>query len=139
MTTGSQRPGLSIVVNNYNYADYIAASLDSALAQMDVRDELIVVDDGSTDNSLLTLKPYVDAQLIRLIEQPVSNQAVVMLLGCWIATITCSTATWTGCARSTVPNPTSRSCSARRRSSALLRATRRRCDGPWKKWNFRRA
>ena len=81
MTTGSQRPGLSIVVNNYNYADYIAASLDSALAQMDVRDELIVVDDGSTDNSLLTLKPYVDAQLIRLIEQRNQGQMKAVRAG----------------------------------------------------------
>ena len=41
----------SIVINNYNYARFLSQAIESALAQ-DHRDiEVIVIDDGSTDNS----------------------------------------------------------------------------------------
>lgn len=49
-------PTLSVVVNNYNYASYLPQALDSALSQMQAGDELIAVDDGSTDNSLALLE-----------------------------------------------------------------------------------
>lgn len=49
-------PSLSVVVNNYNYGEYLEQALDSALQQLREGDELIVVDDGSTDSSLALLK-----------------------------------------------------------------------------------
>jgi glycosyltransferase involved in cell wall biosynthesis len=42
---------LSIIVNNYNYARFVSAAVSSALEQDASRTELVVVDDGSTDNS----------------------------------------------------------------------------------------
>ncbi len=42
----------SCLVNNYNYAPYVVAAIDSALDQTVPFDEIIVVDDGSTDGSL---------------------------------------------------------------------------------------
>lgn len=41
----------SIVIVNYNYARFLGAAIDSALAQTWPRFEVIVVDDGSTDDS----------------------------------------------------------------------------------------
>ncbi|HVW73345.1 MAG TPA: glycosyltransferase [Rhizomicrobium sp.] len=41
----------SIVINNYNYACYVREAIESALAQDYPDVEVIVVDDGSTDNS----------------------------------------------------------------------------------------
>ena len=55
-------PRLSIVVNNYNYARFLPEALDTALAQMRDADELIVVDDGSTDESPQLLMQYVRDQ-----------------------------------------------------------------------------
>jgi glycosyltransferase involved in cell wall biosynthesis len=81
MNTSHGRSSLSIVVNNYNYAGYIGAALDSALSQMDGADELIFVDDGSTDNSLAVVKSYSDAQAIRLIEQPNQGQMKAVRTG----------------------------------------------------------
>lgn len=47
----SERPLLSVVVNNYNYARYLGEAIESALAQAYTPLEVIVVDDGSTDES----------------------------------------------------------------------------------------
>lgn len=44
-------PLVSIIVNNYNYARFIRDAIDSALYQTYTRVEVIVVDDGSTDDS----------------------------------------------------------------------------------------
>lgn len=43
---------ISVLVNNYNYSDYINDCLDSVEQQSRAADEIIVVDDGSTDNSV---------------------------------------------------------------------------------------
>ncbi|HEX2117041.1 MAG TPA: glycosyltransferase [Alphaproteobacteria bacterium] len=53
-------PLVTILVCNYNYERYLAAALDSALAQ-DYRPlEIVVVDDGSTDGSRAVLERYGD-------------------------------------------------------------------------------
>ena len=49
---------ISIIITNYNYAKYINESIDSALSQSYPNIELIVVDDGSTDNSRELIKCY---------------------------------------------------------------------------------
>ena len=48
----------SILINNYNNARYIAECVDSALRQTVAADEVIVYDDGSTDESLNILRGY---------------------------------------------------------------------------------
>src|ERR1700743_1922475 len=42
---------ISIVINNYNYGRFLGNAIESALAQDHPAIEVIVVDDGSTDNS----------------------------------------------------------------------------------------
>jgi len=67
LNPASRRDGysrLSVVVNNYNYARYLPDALDAALAQLHETDELIVVDDGSTDHSLTVLEDYRDRGVI---------------------------------------------------------------------------
>jgi hypothetical protein len=44
-------PLATIIIDNYNYGRYLAEAIDSALAQTYANKEVIVVDDGSTDNS----------------------------------------------------------------------------------------
>jgi glycosyltransferase involved in cell wall biosynthesis len=62
-------PRLSIVINNYNYAQYLPEALGSVIRQMIEGDELIVVDDGSTDGSSALLQEFARDYGIRLIEQ----------------------------------------------------------------------
>lgn len=57
-STQSGRPLVSIVINNYNYGRYLRAAIDSALAQTYPHVEVIVVDDGSTDESRAIIESY---------------------------------------------------------------------------------
>jgi glycosyltransferase involved in cell wall biosynthesis len=48
----------SIIINNYNYARFLGQAVESALNQTHPNTEVVVVDDGSTDNSLKILESY---------------------------------------------------------------------------------
>jgi glycosyltransferase involved in cell wall biosynthesis len=51
-------PRVSVVINNHNYARYLGEAIDSALAQSYPRVEVVVVDDGSTDDSPAVIARY---------------------------------------------------------------------------------
>jgi len=53
-------PLVSIIINNYNYARFLRAAIDSALSQSYVSIEVLVVDDGSTDQSRAIIDSYDD-------------------------------------------------------------------------------
>ena len=52
------KPIVSIIINNYNYDRFLAEAIDSALNQTYPHVEIIVVDDGSTDNSRNIIADY---------------------------------------------------------------------------------
>jgi glycosyltransferase involved in cell wall biosynthesis len=54
------RPLVSIIIDNFNYARFLRAAIDSAIAQTYAPVEVIVVDDGSTDNSRDVISSYGD-------------------------------------------------------------------------------
>ena len=47
-----QNPPISVIIPVYNMADYVGESITSVLNQTFRKFELIIVNDGSTDNSL---------------------------------------------------------------------------------------
>lgn len=65
-------PEISVIIPVYNGATYIAAAIESVLAQGGCRAELIVVDDGSGDGTAAAIAPY-RAQLTYLYQR---NQGV---------------------------------------------------------------
>jgi len=60
--------GVAIVITTYNHASFLAAALSSALQQSVPADEIIVVDDGSTDRPEEVTARF--APDVRLIRQP---------------------------------------------------------------------
>ena len=63
-----EHPLISIVMTNYNYGHYLREAIDSALNQTYSKTELIVVDDGSTDNSREIIESY-DKKIIPLYKE----------------------------------------------------------------------
>jgi glycosyltransferase involved in cell wall biosynthesis len=53
-------PLASVITNNFNYAIYLADAIESALAQTYPETEVVVVDDGSTDESRQVIARYGD-------------------------------------------------------------------------------
>jgi glycosyltransferase involved in cell wall biosynthesis len=64
---------VSIIIDNYNYAQFLGDAIDSALAQTYPHTEVIVVDDGSTDSSREVIASYGDR--ITAILKPNGGQA----------------------------------------------------------------
>jgi glycosyltransferase involved in cell wall biosynthesis len=65
--TGIREPSISAVLAAYQAEDFIGEAIDSILAQTRPPDEIVVVDDGSTDATARILESYGDR--IRLIRQ----------------------------------------------------------------------
>ncbi len=75
----AMRPLISVAMPVYNGERYLAEAIDSILAQTYNNFELIIIDDGSTDNSLQVLQDYEkrDAR-IRLVARENRNLATTL-------------------------------------------------------------
>ncbi|GAB4501287.1 MAG: hypothetical protein Fur0035_08290 [Anaerolineales bacterium] len=62
-------PEFSVIIPSYNHAKYIKTAIESVLSQSLGDLELIVIDDGSSDNSLEIISQFTDPRL-RLFRQP---------------------------------------------------------------------
>ncbi len=88
----SNRPLVSVALPVYNGEKYLAEALDSILAQTFTNFEFIIIDDGSTDNSLFMLREYEQKDSrIRLISRKnkgfsnTVNEMIDLASGEWIA------------------------------------------------------
>lgn len=71
----SKTPLVSIVITNYNYADYVGDAIKSALNQSYTNIEIIIIDDGSTDNSIEVLKKYEKNKKIKIVSR--ENKGII--------------------------------------------------------------
>ena len=70
-----ERPLVSVLVTNYNYGKYISAAIQSILAQTYTHFEMVICDDGSTDNSCEVIESWHEKDArIRLIRQDNKGQ-----------------------------------------------------------------
>jgi glycosyltransferase involved in cell wall biosynthesis len=81
----SRVPAVSVIVPTYKHRDYVLVTLDSVFAQSFNDFELIVVNDGSPDDTAAVLKPLADAGRIRYVEQPNAGQAAARNRGLELA------------------------------------------------------
>ncbi len=63
------RPWLSVVMPTYNGQSFLAMALASIRAQNDRGIEIVAVDDGSTDNTLLLLREFARSFPLRIIQR----------------------------------------------------------------------
>ena len=68
MNNRSNRPEISVIVPTYNGAMYLQETLDALLVQTFPNFELLVIDDGSTDNSASVVESIEDPR-VRLIRK----------------------------------------------------------------------
>lgn len=90
----SSTQSVTVVMPCYNGVDYIAQALDSAIAQTHRPVQIIVVDDGSRDDSAAFVRDYIAAHpdhAIELIQQPnagepaARNTGIRAARGTWVA------------------------------------------------------
>jgi glycosyltransferase involved in cell wall biosynthesis len=53
---------LSVIMPNYNHAEYLSTALTAILAQKVLPDEIIIIDDGSTDNSRALIENWMSRE-----------------------------------------------------------------------------
>jgi len=89
MVPKEKKPLVSIIIPTYNRDWILKAAIDSVLAQDYKNFELIVIDDGSTDNTLELLKAY--QQNLSVIQQKnagvsaARNRGIVAAAGLYVA------------------------------------------------------
>jgi hypothetical protein len=64
----TSRQAISVVIPTYNRAELVVEAIESALRQTRLPDEIVVVDDGSTDDTLVALKRF--GASVTIIAQP---------------------------------------------------------------------
>jgi glycosyltransferase involved in cell wall biosynthesis len=83
------KPAISVIIPNFNRRQFIGRALDSVLSQTLPALEIIVVDDGSTDQSLEFIKnKYPSIRLLTQEHKGVSaarNLGIKLAKGAWIA------------------------------------------------------
>ena len=60
---------ITVYITNYNYGKFIKKCVESVLAQSIKNYELIIIDDGSTDDSKEILKEYKEYKNIKIVFQ----------------------------------------------------------------------
>ena len=76
-------PDVSVVMSVYNGADHLRETLDSILAQEGVEFELVVVNDGSTDQSANILEEYSSRdKRVRVFQQENQGLTKSLIRGC---------------------------------------------------------
>ena len=74
-------PHISIVMAAKNYARFLPVAVESAIAQTYANWELIIIDDGSSDDTPLAVKPYLHDSRIRYLRSDKLGQSRAKNLG----------------------------------------------------------
>ena len=84
-------PRLTVIIPTFNHSDFIVETLESVFAQTFQDFEVIVVNDGSPDDTEALLRPYIEGQRIRYLCQEnqgvaaARNAGLALAMGEWIA------------------------------------------------------
>ncbi|WP_257235813.1 glycosyltransferase family 2 protein [Nostoc sp. 'Peltigera malacea cyanobiont' DB3992] len=68
----------SCLINNYNYAEFLSEAIDSALNQTVKFDEIIIVDDASTDNSAEIINNFTQVANVKSILKQKKSRTIII-------------------------------------------------------------
>ena len=63
------KPKITVYITNYNYGKYIKKAIESVLIQSETDNEIIIIDDGSNDNSKSIIETYRNHENIKIVMQ----------------------------------------------------------------------
>lgn len=69
----ADRPTVTVVIPCFNYARYLPAAVESALSQEDVKVDVVVVDDCSTDDSLRVARELAEHQDVQVVAHEINQ------------------------------------------------------------------
>ena len=72
-----KRPTLSVIMPNYNHGKFIALAIEAVVSQSRPPDEYIILDDGSTDNSVEIIEQFAQRYSIIRFSRNDKNRGVV--------------------------------------------------------------
>lgn len=67
-------PTVSVVTATYNYGKYLAQAIQSVIDQSYKDWELVIVDDGSSDNTIEVVQPFLSDNRVRYLKQENQGQ-----------------------------------------------------------------
>lgn len=69
------KPSISVMISNYNMADYVGAAINSCFLQSSPPEQILVVDDGSTDESYKVLENWIYDPRFKLLSKKNGGKA----------------------------------------------------------------
>ena len=63
------RPKITVYITNYNYGQFLRQAIESVLIQTEQDFEIILIDDGSMDDSVSLIQSYIDHPKVKIILQ----------------------------------------------------------------------
>jgi hypothetical protein len=68
-------PSLSVIIANYNMEKYVTAAIASCLLQSEQPEQLLIMDDGSSDHSYQQIKQWNDGELVKVFHKQNGGKA----------------------------------------------------------------
>ncbi|MCT1903056.1 glycosyltransferase family 2 protein [Oceanobacillus sojae] len=69
---------LSILISNFNMEQYVETAIASCLLQNELPEQVLIINDGSTDNSSNRLNRWDDGNLVRIFEKENEGKAIAL-------------------------------------------------------------
>lgn len=69
---------LSILISNFNMEQYVETAIASCLLQNELPEQVLIINDGSTDNSSNRLNRWGDGNLVRIFEKENEGKAIAL-------------------------------------------------------------
>ena len=80
--TAEKNPLVSIILGVYNQEKYVRKAIESILEQSYQNIEIIILNNGSTDNSAMIINEYSTNPRIKILSY-IQNMSIGITMNCW--------------------------------------------------------